>query len=191
MKKLATISALICWLAVCMAGCSTVEGWMDDGIDSLEQRNAEERARIAGGPVVAPESPVTGQVGDTGADADLSGATWYGPNGAGAKVTGTIDNLTFDGTNFRYVQGGTSGWPFWDDNGKKLNSYACFFVVRDGKLAGGKFDACSPDRNWRDVKNIYGKYTGEIVPVVGEDVWFCLINKAATERTTAQKVVWK
>jgi len=124
-------------------------------------------------------------------DIDLSKAKWHGPNGAGAKVTARLDNLNFDGTNFTYKQSGTSGWPFWNDGGKKLNSYACFFVHRNGLYQGGKFDACSPDRNWRDVKNIYGKYTGGIVPVNGERVWVCLCGNSFTERTNAPHTTWK
>lgn len=124
-------------------------------------------------------------------DVDLSGATWHGPNGAGARVTARLDGLNFDGKIFTYKQSGTSGWKFWNDDGKKLNSYACFFVFRDGKWRGGKFDACSPDRNWRDIKNIIKGYTGGIRPKAGEEVRICLINHSGSERTNAPGVVWK
>ena len=139
---------------------------------------------------MSPGAAETGKP-DSGDDVDLSGAVWHGPNGSGAKVTARMNNLKFDGTNFTYLQSGTSGWKFWNDGGKKLNSYACFFVFRDGKWRGGKFDACSPDRNWRDVKNIYGKDTGGIIPKNGEVVRVCLCGNNFTERTNAPATVWR
>jgi hypothetical protein len=149
----------------------------------------ESAIKACGLPVAGAIQPTPPQ--DTSDDVDLSSAVWHGPNGSKAKVTARMDGLAFNGTNFTYKQSGTSGWKFWNDGGKKLNSYACFFVFRDGKWRGGKFDACSPDRNWRDVKNIYGKYTGGIVPVPGEIVRVCLCGNNFTERTNAPATTWR
>ena len=141
---------------------------------------------------MSPEGTVDAPAGQaSNDDVDLSGAKWHGPNGAKARVTARLDGLNFDGKNFTYKQSGTSGWKKWKDGSKTLNSYACFFVKRNGQWAGGKFDGCSEDRNWRDIKNIVKGYTGGIRPKAGEEVRICLINQSASERTNAPGVAWK
>ena len=126
-------------------------------------------------------------------DVDLSTAKWLGRiDGRNAKVGASIDPLTFDGKAFRYKQSPeTAAWkPRFTDNGKDLNSAACFFVMRDGIWTGGRFDDCSETRNSRDRKNIDGGYLG-IKPKAGEEVRFCLINKTGTVRSNAPGVTWK
>jgi hypothetical protein len=141
---------------------------------------------------MSPEGTVDAPAGQaSNDDVDLSAAKWHGPNGAGARVTARLDGLNFDGKNFTYKQSGTSGWKKWKDGSKTLNSYACFFVKRNGQWAGGKFDGCSEDRNWRDIKNIIKGYTGGIRPKAGEEVRICLINQSGSERTNAPGVIWK
>jgi hypothetical protein len=155
------------------------------GFDAAEYDEETIDAMSPEGTVDAPEW----QASDD--DIDLSRAKWHGPNGAGARATARLDGLSFDGKIFTYKQSGTGGWKKWKDGSKTLNSYACFFVKRNGQWAGGKFDGCSTDRNWRDIKNIVNGYTGGIRPKAGEEVRFCLINQSASERTNAPGVVWK
>jgi hypothetical protein len=173
-------AAIAAWRAAgCAAGYAFVLFY---GFDVAEYDEAAIDAMSPGGTVTQQESDD---------DVDLSKAVWHGPNGAGARVTARLDGLKFDGKIFTYKQSGTSGWKKWKDGSKTLNSYACFFVKRNGQWAGGKFDGCSTDRNWRDIKNIIKGYTGGIRPKAGEEVRICLINQSASERTNAPGVAWK
>ena len=123
-------------------------------------------------------------------DPDLSKAKWHGPNGASAKVTETLSGLKIDATKISYtLSKGTEAWqkPSGDKN---CNMYSCFFVLRDGKYVGGKFDWSTYSRKTRELKNIRGGYTGGIVPKTGEDVWFCFLSEDLKNRTNCQKAVW-
>jgi hypothetical protein len=73
---------------------------------------------------------------------------------------------------------------------KTTNQCACFFVKRNGRYVGGRFDDSTYSRKTRELKNIRGKYTGGIVPTTGEEVWFCFTDVNGTVRTNCQKVRW-
>ena len=124
-------------------------------------------------------------------DIDLSQARWIGaPNGAGAVVTETLTNLRIEGEYFHYtLSPGTEKWePHRGD--KNTNQCACFFVFRNGRYEGGRFDDSTYSRKSRELKNIRGKYTGGIVPLSGEWVWVCFTDVNGKHRTNCQKVRW-
>ena len=137
--------------------------------------------------VAKPETPAP-----SGDDVDLSKAQWIGsPSGANAKMLpGTLSNLTIDSTHIRYsIDKVTDSWePHRGD--KKTNQCACFFVMRNGRLTGGRFDDSTWSRKDRETKNIKNGYVKGVVPRSGEDVWFCFIDVGGTVRTNCCKVKW-
>lgn len=124
-----------------------------------------------------------------GGDIDLSNADWKRIDGWKAKVTQHLTSLTFDGKYF--VMSTTEGTKAWRPIKDECNQYACFFVKRNGRWTGGKFDWQRPSNTKRDTKNILSGYTGGIVPVKGEEVAYCQINLNCTERTNCRIVIWK
>jgi len=123
-------------------------------------------------------------------DPDLSKAKWHGFQGGNAKVTETLSNLTINQKEIRFTL--SDGCRLWEPHvgAKKTNQMACFFVERNGQLVGGRFDDSGHPRVTRELKNIRGKYTGGIVPVSGEWVWFCFTDVYGTRRTNCEKVRW-
>lgn len=128
-------------------------------------------------PVIVPEN-----------DIDLSAAEWIGPSGRLAATVETLADLRIDAEKIYYrLSPGTELWqPYSDD----CNQYACFFVERDGKFKGGKFEWSSYSRNWRHTKNIKTGYADGLVPVSGETVWFCFISLDGSKRTNCLAVTW-
>lgn len=136
----------------------------------------------------APQA-ATAPASDTG-DIDLSTAVWHGPNGSKAKVTETLSNLKIDSKQISYaISKGTDSWEP-HTGAKNVNQYSCFFVFRDGRFQGGKFDWSTYSRKTRSLDNIKTGYTGGIVPRTGEDVWFCFMDLGGTKRTNCEKVKW-
>lgn len=126
----------------------------------------------------------------TGDDADLSKAVWYGPNGASATVSETLSDLRMNAEKISYsMSAGCAAWgPAQGE--KQTTMLACFFVFRDGKWRGGKFDHSSYSRKDRETTNIYGKYTGGIVPANGETVRVCMLSNDLKHRTNAPSIAW-
>lgn len=199
MKDLKFIRILYLLLALSLlTGCASIEKWLDKEIAKEEALLSETT------PAVEPTHTSQTNTGtnasgsrlvadDLPAGVTFLDAKWHGiANGASAKLIGPIENLRIDSKNFHYTQPPRcKEWKYWKtNNGKNVNSYACFMVLRNGRLEGGRFDDCSWSRNSRERKNIADGYTGGIIPANGEDVWFFLMNKDCTERTTAGKVKW-
>ena len=63
-------------------------------------------------------------------------------------------------------------------------------VFRNGRYEGGRYDDSGYPRVDRELKNIRDGYTGKIVPVYGEWVWFCFVDVVGTRRTNCVKVRW-
>ena len=136
------------------------------------------------------EAPASGITGQERGDIDLSTAVWHGPNGSKAKVTETLSNLKIDSKQISYsISKGTDSWEP-HTGAKNVNQYSCFFVFRDGRFQGGKFDWSTYSRKTRPLDNIKTGYTGGIVPRTGEDVWFCFMDLGGTKRTNCEKVKW-
>lgn len=155
------------------------------GFDVAEYDEASIDAMSPGPAAASPQPAADG-------DVDLSAAVWHGaPNGSKAKVLhGTLSNLTINSTEIRYsIDKVTDSWEPHRGS-KQTNQCACFFVRRNGVLVGGRFDDSTWSRKSRELKNIRGKYTGGIVPVSGEDVWFCFTDVGGTVRTNCSKVTW-
>lgn len=155
------------------------------GFDVAEYDEAAIDAMSPGPTAASPQPAADG-------DIDLSAAVWHGaPNGSKAKVLpGTLSNLTINSTEIRYsIDKVTDSWEPHRGS-KQTNQCACFFVRRNGVFVGGRFDDSTWSRKSRELKNIRGKYTGGIVPVSGEDVWFCFTDVGGTVRTNCCKVTW-
>ena len=165
---------LICTNLVFAAGCATIDDLYRDKVEpELPWNQGEAEA------VEATEID----------DIDLSNADWKKVNGRNAKTTQEITALTFDGSLFRITT--SDGTKAWSPSKDGCNQYACFFVFRNGRYVGGKFDWQRPGNTPRDTKNIRSGYTDGIIPVSGESVWYCQINLSLSERTNCKKVVWK
>ena len=121
---------------------------------------------------------------------DLASAKWIGFNGAAAVATETLSNLTINAKEIRFTL--SDGCRLWEphEGAKQTNQKACFFVVRDGRAIGGRFDDSGYPRVTRELKNIRGGYTGGIIPKTGEVVWFCFTDVKGTRRTNCASAVW-
>lgn len=131
--------------------------------------------------------------GDSGQnnDIDLSDAVWHGPDGRKARVTESLTGLKIDSKKISYsLSKGTESWEPHNAAQKNCNQYSCFFVLRDGRYRGGKFDWSTYSRKTRELKNIRGGYTGGIVPRAGERVWFCFMDLNGKKRTNCQSAIW-
>ena len=121
---------------------------------------------------------------------DLSQAKWIGFNGANAASTEKLSNLTIDDTYIHFAL--SPGCKSWEphEGAKQTNQKACFFVMRDGRWTGGRYDDSGYPRVSRELKNIRGGYTGGIKPKTGEIVWFCFTDVNGTKRTNCASAVW-
>ena len=147
---------------------------------------------VQGASPTIPDNPSPTPVPVPSGDIDLSSAKWHGVDGRQAKVTESISNLTFDGKYFYYSPSkGTESWQPFNPSQKNCNQIACFFVYRGGQYMGGKFDWSTYSRKSRESKNIRDGYTGGIIPVNGEKVWFLLTDLNGKNRTNALPVIWK
>ena len=98
--------------------------------------------------------------------------------------------MTIDSTRIRYsIDKATDSWEP-HRGAKKTNQCACFFVMREGRLVGGRFDDSTYSRKDRETENIKNGYVKGVVPRSGEDAWFCFIDVGGTMRTNCCKVKW-
>ena len=125
-----------------------------------------------------------------GDDVDLSNAIWHGPNGSVAKVTQSLSNLRMNAEKISYTL--SQGTDLWGPRvgEKQTNMLACFFVFRGGRWQGGKWDHSTYSRKDRETTNIYGGYTGGIIPTNGEAVRVCMLSNDLKERTNAPEIKW-
>ena len=150
------------------------------------KRAAIDEAGIASCSLAKAQVPQSGAYAD---EIDLTGAVWHHIDGSKARVTQELTALSFDGKMFRMATTpGTRAWTPFDGD---CNQYACFFVFRNGRWEGGKFEHQRPGNDARSANNIREGYIKGLVPVAGEAVGYLQINRGLSERTNCRKVVWK
>lgn len=195
MKKLATISALICWLAVCMAGCSTVEAWLDAEIAATEAKLAalalvvEESQAAQTNTVDAVESDIP--TGTRFLHADVSG--WTVTAKLVASVSGGKVSLAYDKADV---------WPGKTIDGGSCNANPWVVVNRNGEWCAATFEWL---RVGQTSKDMGGKSWGDHIkvsplsgwePTSGERIGFIVSGLARSnvrnvkERSNVSWVVW-
>ena len=175
-------SKIAAWFARCKAG-----GAIGAGYYAFQRTSHDAAAIRACAGVHAPvnQPPIVNTD-----DLDLSKAFWIGPSGAKAKVTETLSNLSIDSKQISYaLSKGTESWEP-HSGAKNCNQYACFFLKRGGQISGGKFDWSTYSRKTRPTENIREGYADGLVPMKGEDIWFCFMDLNGTKRTNCVKAKW-
>lgn len=112
---------------------------------------------------------------------------WIGPDGSKATVENKLHSVVMaaDGKKINYDYEKLN-WPISDN----IDSILCAFFMRDGVLKGGKYEWSRPGMKSQTPENIRGGYIKGIKPIVGEDVYFCIMTPDKKIRTNAMKFVW-
>ena len=71
-----------------------------------------------------------------------------------------------------------------------VNAYTCFFVVRNGKVTGGKFDWLTVNQASKTLENIEGGYLSGISPISKEACWFALLSLDGSQITNFVETTW-
>jgi len=73
----------------------------------------------------------------------------------------------------------------------RVDAIACFFVWRDGRWHGGKFDWIREGgQTVKTLENIHNHYGGLIVPPSGSRVAFAWVSTDHTRRTNLAEAIW-
>lgn len=112
---------------------------------------------------------------------------------AGLTIDAEIADLRIskDKMSWRLVSGtkDDSKWPTKVIK-KKCRGQTHLYVFRDGRWQGGKYDFFTSGQQAKDLKNVYGNYTG-IIPKAGEEVAFCLTDVFQSKyRSNVLRGVW-
>jgi len=83
------------------------------------------------------------------------------------------------------------GWPRQTVNGVSCDAIACFFVWRDTRWHGGKFDWIrTGGQSVKTLANIHDHYGGLTVPLSGSRIAFAWISTDGTRRTNLAETIW-
>lgn len=128
-------------------------------------------------------STPTGNSGDAGNTGDYpANVDWKKVNGRGARIDKKLNSVSFRGSSVGFSYESLSGWPVKNiklSSGKgtaDVNAYTCFFVVRNGRLTGGKFDWLRVGQKSKGLENIRHGYVTGVKPVSGEVCYFSLLS---------------
>lgn len=121
---------------------------------------------------------------------------WKKVNASKAKVNKTLNSAKFSKNNVKFSYESLKGWPVKSiklshgPGNADVNAYVCIFVMRNGKLTGGKFNWLRVGQGSKDLSNIRSGYVDGIKPVSGEVCYFSLVSLDGKQATNLIEGRW-